>query len=683
LLDEEPSAASSFLDEEETPAEKPMLEEEPPVAYSLLDEEDEEFAVKPLLDEEPSAASSFLDEEETPAEKPLLEEEPPVASSLLDEEDEEFAVKPLLDEEPSAASSFLDEEESPAEKPLLEEEPPVASSFLDEEPSVSEEEEFAAVSSFLEEDDESAIKPLPEEELSEKSVLEQKNASEEEPEPETSINSENFPMIEESMIKALQIFENRLVSGVLEFRGRQEKAAIYFQDGRIIHAYHDKAKGKKALFRIFSETGGKLVFRSHTLVVDSTVKAPLKRLLEKGNSEIKTLRRLKPESFEKSVHINPELPNHEIHEIHETTSPELSSKFADVNRPGVKYILTLVRHFGRVRDIMDASLMTDLQTYKHIQYMLQKRILILGKKPDKKKAGIQLVTDSSADLPADIIRDRDIVLMPHSVTVNNKICLDDGINLIPSSFYRTLKKSDSFPETSPPSAEDFHALFQEIVPDKDILGIFMSGKISTLSDHAKAVKDTYFHEYSNRRGRTGGENLKLEIIDSQLISMGMGLLVTEAADKIEKGMEIEELRDYIEKLIPKVRVFFVAENLKYLEKSGRIETSGTLLDNFLRAKPILIIREGEIVAVDRVRGEKNAQEVVIELIRQILPDPGIPIKAGIMHADAPMRANRMRDLMENRFNCQNMIMSQIGAAVGTYCGPGTVAVAFFPITDEV
>lgn len=156
----------------------------------------------------------------------------------------------------------------------------------------------------------------------------------------------------------------------------------------------------------------------------------------------------------------------------------------------------------------------------------------------------------------------------------------------------------------------------------------------------------------------------------------------EAADRIEKGESMAQLTDYINKIIPKLQVFFVTETLAYLHRGGWVSKSGGFINNLLRLRPILALRDGEVTMIDQVRGSKNAQLLVTELIQQSLDQPGTAIKAGIMHANAPKRANQMRNLLETHLNCESIVMSHIGTAVGTHCGPGTVAVAYFPLLNK-
>jgi len=399
--------------------------------------------------------------------------------------------------------------------------------------------------------------------------------------------------------------------------------------------------------------------------VSKTIDGTLDVLLEEGNREIENFRRLQSNTFENTVSVN-------------TQVLEQTSKIN--GRPGLKHILSLARQNSRIKDIINSSQMTDFQTYRHLFYMVKMGVFTVEA---VNSAGIQIITDSTADLPRDIIRDRNITLMPISVTQDQKVYLD-GVNSSPENFYQMLRVSKTFPVTAAPHAEDFHNLFEKIVPNKDILALFLSGKINSTYVNAVTAKEKNFNDYLRLRQQKSLSRgaCHIEIIDSQLLSLGLGLLVIEAADKMDEGWSVNKIRDHIERLIPTVRVFFVVDTPGYLKRRGQMGRVKAMLGYLMRMRPVLGIWNGEVTMVDQVRGGKSASYRIIEWIQQSLDHPGVPIKAGVMHADAPKWARQMKELLITRFNCRNMIMSHIGPTVGSYCGPGTVAVAYFPSADE-
>jgi len=454
----------------------------------------------------------------------------------------------------------------------------------------------------------------------------------------TVIFDKNY-FIDDALISMLRDAENRGLSGVLTNNissdrsgGNNAKSSIYFEKGRIIHAYHGKVMGKKALYRIFSEKGGQYQFQPLGFSVSHTISQPMNLLLEEGDREIGVLKRLDPGTFGKTIRTD-ERTNKKIGEI--------------ADKSGLIYILTLAQQHSNVGDIINASQMSDLQTYKHLLHMVRKDIFIVE---GEKRAEAQIVTDSSADLPASLLNESNIISVPFSQD----------------------------PEPLPPAEADFHSLFRKIVPDRDIVAIFLSKKMGRVFENAMAAGHRHYEEYVGIREQKDIGKLRLEIIDSRMGSMGTGLLVLEAAEKARNGWPSDRIRNYIEGLIPAVRVFFISNTRKtHARRSPSL--SAPLLGRLLRRKPVLAIRDGDIGIIDHVRNDENARQVILELMEQSLTHPRTPVTAGIMHIRAEEQAARMRGLLKDHFNCQNIIMSHISPVLERYCGPGTVAIAWLPM----
>ncbi|OQY57485.1 MAG: hypothetical protein B6245_16805 [Desulfobacteraceae bacterium 4572_88] len=490
-------------------------------------------------------------------------------------------------------------------------------------------------------------------------------AEAEPPSLQVSEPAEHFAsVIEKKFLKMLKTFEQGKFTGVLDIRNRPEKAGICFQNGQIIHAFHGNVFAKKALYRIFSDKGGHLKFKSQKVNADRTIEGSLQSLTEEGSREIENYQRLRSSTFENVVSVNTEVSEN---------NPKITG------RPGLKHILSLVRQNTTIRDIINESQMTDFQAYRHLFYMV--RIGVLSVKA-KKTTQIQLITDSTADLPPDILEDRNITLVPLAIHSSQKIC-SNGVNAGHKQFNPLSGNAKVFPVSSSPAIKDFHHLFRKIVPYKDILAIFLSKKISKTFENALAAKKKNHDAYLRQRQQEYLEErvCNIEIIDSQLVSLGVGLLVLEAADKIELGWAIDEVRDHIESLIPRIRTFFVLDPLAYLQQKKQIGRVKAMMGYLLGIRPILSIWNGEVTIVDQVRGGKNTRQRLTEWMRRDLEDLSAPIKAGVMHSDVPELAAQMRDMLEAEFNCQNIVMSHAGAAPGSYCGTGTVAVSYFSLTD--
>jgi len=171
-------------------------------------------------------------------------------------------------------------------------------------------------------------------------------------------------MIEEWLLKVLRNVESRQLTGTLEVGKRQEKQMIFFQEGRVVHAFHGRVIGKKALYRIFADRGGAPKFEPQPVVVVHTIEENLNELIEDGNHEVVTLKDLRKASFNNRITIN--------HESLEKISRIKS-------RPGLRDVLTLVLQHAGVRDVIDASTLTDLRTYNHLLTMVKLGVISIEK----------------------------------------------------------------------------------------------------------------------------------------------------------------------------------------------------------------------------------------------------------------------------------------------------------------
>jgi DegV family protein with EDD domain len=300
-----------------------------------------------------------------------------------------------------------------------------------------------------------------------------------------------------------------------------------------------------------------------------------------------------------------------------------------------------------------------------------------GKQNDR----ILLVTDSTSDLPEELVRERNITVVPLTINIDGRE-YRDGVDISSREFYRLLQSAKAFPVTSPPSGGDFHRLFLDNIAEKDILGIFISRGMSKTFDLANQATRNNFNSYLRQR-RTNpamANQFRIELIDSRQVSMGTALLVLEASDKIRAGWPLPQIKSHIERLIAEVRVFFMVDNLDYLARGGRIGRGAALLGNFFGFKPILGMTGGGVDAKSRTFGGGRAQRKLIDYMKDDLRGRGGAIRVGICHADSAEKAETVRNLVEQAFPDQEQIVSYFGPTVGSHLGPGAVGVAWLPVS---
>jgi len=277
---------------------------------------------------------------------------------------------------------------------------------------------------------------------------------------------------------------------------------------------------------------------------------------------------------------------------------------------------------------------------------------------------IRVVTDSLANLPADVAASKGIEVVPLQVIFGSE-AFADGIDLTNEQFYERLRQSRALPTTSQPSAGQFAAVYQRLLSE---------GASSIVSVHvSRHLSGTYGAAVA---GRELVPDARISVLDTLSITTGLGLLALRAADAVDKGMNHGQVVDLIESLSPRARVFFVVDTLEYLQKGGRIGAASAFLGSLLSLKPILAIREGVVQPVERVRTKSRALDHLAKLVAQEVP-PGSVLHAAILHGQALEEATNLAERIHKNYRCQDLMIGEVGPVIATHTGPGVVGVAFY------
>ena len=215
---------------------------------------------------------------------------------------------------------------------------------------------------------------------------------------------------------------------------------------------------------------------------------------------------------------------------------------------------------------------------------------------------IRLVTDSTADIPADFIKRWNITVVPAYVNFSRgdgKVeTLRDGIDIDIDTFYERLVKSDPLPTTSQPTIEDFFQVYEKLSSLKGdtVISVHVSSKLSGTYNSAFQAREHILH--SDR----------VEIIDSGSASMGLGMAVLAGARAIEAGATVSLVIETIENALSQMQTYFVLDTLEYLQKGGRIGKAQAFVGSLLSVKPILTLEDGEVPAIctSAHQGQGNA-----------------------------------------------------------------------------
>lgn len=278
----------------------------------------------------------------------------------------------------------------------------------------------------------------------------------------------------------------------------------------------------------------------------------------------------------------------------------------------------------------------------------------------------QLFTDTSANLPVEIIDEYGIEVVPFSYTI-------DGVEYIPErefdgkAFYAAMRAGSEV-KTSMVNAGTFIERFKVALDaGKDVLYIGMSGGISGTANAALMAKQELDEEYPDR---------KIVVIDTLAASLGEGLFVIKAAEQLKDGVALDAIEEAIRAQVPSMCQSFTVDDLKYLKNTGRVSGAAAIIGNVLSIHPILIgDYEGKIVVKAKVRGMKRTLDALAERYAELALSKTETI--GIAHADNEEGKAYLVQRLRDKGLTGKCLSVCYEPVTGSHVGPGTVALFFF------
>lgn len=290
-----------------------------------------------------------------------------------------------------------------------------------------------------------------------------------------------------------------------------------------------------------------------------------------------------------------------------------------------------------------------------------------------------ILTDSTCDLPADLISKFNISVLPMKIKINNENFLD-GVTLTSDLFYRQIASSTSQPETEPPSVDEFIARYTELLIKYDeIISIHVGSSFSkTVQNASEAVHQGQKQFFAERLKAKQYNPFKIRVIDSKNVSVGVGLLVYKAAMMMKKEIAFSNLADIIEDSAPKVRLIFTPKDLTYLNRSKRLTGFKYFIANLAGLKPLIQVTNGTMDKFSTVRGFDHAADAIVAEIYSGMKnssDFNLAVAYAGMKSDMGGNILSMK-LSDSIKSSPGYFESIIGSTIGAHCGPETVGAAF-------
>lgn len=276
---------------------------------------------------------------------------------------------------------------------------------------------------------------------------------------------------------------------------------------------------------------------------------------------------------------------------------------------------------------------------------------------------VAIVTDSTAYLPQDCIKQYNISITPLSVIWGEDV-YQDGVDIQPAEFYTRLKTSKVMPTTSQVTPAVMMNTFQSLLEQGyDVLGVFISSKISGTVQSAIQAREMM-----------KAEN-KITILDSLSTTMAMGWSVLTAARAAQAGENLTQCEKVAQHACDNSGLYFVVETLEFLRRGGRVSGTQAMAGTILNIKPILELRDGKIESAEKVRTKQKAMQRMLELTAERIGGRA-PIRIAVTHANSEADASALLELANKQFDPVEKLISPLSPVIGTHAGPGTVALSF-------
>lgn len=284
----------------------------------------------------------------------------------------------------------------------------------------------------------------------------------------------------------------------------------------------------------------------------------------------------------------------------------------------------------------------------------------------------QLFSDSSCDLPENLLQKHQIKLVPFYVSFDQENYNKENLEITKEEFYKTLTSKKIYAKTSLPSVQDYISMFNPTLKEgHDILCLCLTQKFSGSYQSALNAKHILEEQYPDSN---------IEIIDSIQATAGQGLLLLQIASMKDADLSLQEVIRKANILKTTARIMFTVNTLDYLTKGRRIGKVISLARNMLNLKPLIQLKEAELIPYSNIRGRKKSLDKVFEMVVEHFNDSGEDpddYDFCIANATTLEDADYLEKKLETYLNRKLIYpIFQIGVTIGTYTGPGAIGICF-------
>lgn len=281
---------------------------------------------------------------------------------------------------------------------------------------------------------------------------------------------------------------------------------------------------------------------------------------------------------------------------------------------------------------------------------------------------IKIIVDSPADIPKDLVDKYNIDVIPSLIIINDET-YKDFYEMTSDKFCKILESADDNTKfsTAQPQLECFLNSFKKWTEDGyKVICITISSDGSGTYQSANLAKQYLLDE---------NPSAQVEIIDSKTYSLVYGHAAVEAAKMALSGADYDDVISRINEVLSSGNAFFVTDTLKYLKRGGRVSPAVALIGEILNIKPVLVVENGVINSLEKIRGSKKIIPRVIELLKATDFTPDCPIY--VLDGGNSKNVEDMKNALKDAFGIDNPSIAKIGSAILMNTGPGLAGVIYF------
>ena len=275
---------------------------------------------------------------------------------------------------------------------------------------------------------------------------------------------------------------------------------------------------------------------------------------------------------------------------------------------------------------------------------------------------IKIISDSTCDLPKDLLAEKDITLFP-LVVVKDNVSYKDGVDIFPADIFAHVAAGGALCSTSAGSVGDYEDMFASYAKDYDaVIHVSLGSGFSSSYQNACVAASEFDNVYC---------------VDSMNLSTGQGFIVLKAKALAESGMDAKAIVDELNAMVPKVEASFLVDKLDYLAKGGRCSAVAALGANLLNLKPCIEVKNGKMGVVKKYRG--NYAKCLAAYVKDRLADREDILRDTLFVTHTVISDDCHKAVMDAVASCESfktVYETTAGCTVSCHCGPGTLGVLF-------